>query len=255
MEQHNATLNRIAEALERIAAALEHRESDAPAVATTSPPPRFPLNKLSEFTLDDWARLDLTPMAWDKDNIPTQLISISNSRVYDRRQSNNDVWFSRYIGKDEDGERLYEKAVVFSGQASTIHRLPPDLIQSLPPRAKAAAQAKPKPKPSPQALALDPSQGFASIDEALAELDAEEEKGEAEAPAQADADTDLRQTYYTLTGDFISWLNNHEDNLDEETRETAIYNMNRITGQVGAIGWPKALNQLRTLTQEIQAQA
>jgi hypothetical protein len=240
MEQHNA-LERIASALERIAAALEGQNAPAVAPATRY---RFPLKAFSNF---DWKKLHIGVLTMDKDGLP--LAIEHNGYQYQRRQSNNDIWFSRYLGQDAEGAKQYEKLIIFSGQDSQPHRLPPDLIESLPPRAKAAATAH-SPQPSPKAPDLT-SPGFASIDDALAELDDDETEEAPEEAKEAPADaTTTREAYYTLTGQFLAWLDECGESITESDRKTAIYEMNKITGQVGATGWPAAIEQLHALRRE-----
>jgi len=89
--------------LERLVAAVEAR----------SPVPNY-VRDLAEFTEFDWSEIDATVIQTDDDGIAT--ISWRGHRYMRRSPSNKfdpAIWFSRAIGKDDDGSNRYERLITF----------------------------------------------------------------------------------------------------------------------------------------------
>lgn len=89
--------------LERLVAAIEAR----------SPAPGY-VRALAEFAEFDWSEIDATVIQTDSDGIAA--ISWRGHR-YTRRSPANKfdpaIWFSRVVGKDEDGSSRYERLITF----------------------------------------------------------------------------------------------------------------------------------------------
>lgn len=70
--------------------------------------------QLAEFAQFDWAGIGATVEQHDKDGAATV---IWRGRRYVRRSANNRfqpaIWFSRSLGKDEEGNNRYERLITF----------------------------------------------------------------------------------------------------------------------------------------------
>jgi len=89
--------------LERLVAAVEAR----------SPAPGY-VRALAEFARFDWSEIDATAIQTDDDGIAT--ISWRGHRYMRRSPSNKfdpAIWFSRVVGKDDDGSNRYERLITF----------------------------------------------------------------------------------------------------------------------------------------------
>lgn len=101
-----STLTEIAIQLNRIAIALETAQPEKPA-----PNYKFSIEKYQSF---DWESIGCKVLEWDNDG--ATLIEW-NGHQYKRRSPENKfapaIWFSRAIGKNEDGSIQYEKLITF----------------------------------------------------------------------------------------------------------------------------------------------
>lgn len=97
------TLYQQTDLLERLVAVIEAR----------SPAPGY-VRALTEFAGFDWSEIDATVLQTDSDGIA--VISWRGHR-YTRRSPSNKfdpaIWFSRAVGKDEDGNSRYERLITF----------------------------------------------------------------------------------------------------------------------------------------------
>jgi len=82
-------------------------------VEARSPTPSY-VRALTEFAEFDWSEIDATVIQTDDDGIAT--ISWRGHRYMRRSPSNKfdpAIWFSRAIGKDDDGSNRYERLITF----------------------------------------------------------------------------------------------------------------------------------------------
>lgn len=89
--------------LERLVCAVEAR----------SPVPSF-VRSLAEFAEFDWSEIDATVLLTDSDGVA--VISWRGHRYMRRSPSNKfdpAIWFSRAVGKDDDGGNRYERLITF----------------------------------------------------------------------------------------------------------------------------------------------
>lgn len=97
------SLARIADALERVALAMERRPSPAPDIS----------RPLSDYLDFDWASIDAQILSRDNHG-PT--VVLHHGKTYTRRNPINKfgvaIWYSRAVGKDGD-ETLYERLITF----------------------------------------------------------------------------------------------------------------------------------------------
>ncbi len=101
-------------ALERIAEAVERL---APA-STAAPNYTYSLESFSSF---DWASINTTVV--QSDQYGAAIVSWKGKQFVRRSPSNKfdpAIWFSRCVGKDENGENRYERLVTFKPQKTEV---------------------------------------------------------------------------------------------------------------------------------------
>lgn len=105
-------------------------ETIAAALAQTQPAPNYKGN-LDRFHAFDWSRIGATVEQEDVDGVAAVLW---HNNYYVRRSAANKfepaIWFSRPIGKDEDGNNRYERLITFKRQA-TVEPLPDRVRQTV----------------------------------------------------------------------------------------------------------------------------
>ncbi len=111
IQQHQTT------ALERIAASLER-------LAPTSPPAPNYQKTLDEFRGFDWATIGAIIVQSDSSGAA---IVEWNGQQFTRRSPTNKfgeaIWFSRSVGKDDDGTTRYERLITFR-KAGEVEPIP-----------------------------------------------------------------------------------------------------------------------------------
>lgn len=106
-----ALQQRIIESLSRIALALEQM----------IPPPAPPTYQfaLKDFSSFDWASIGAVVAEEDSDGVSAVLW---RKHIYFRRSPSNKfgaaIWFSRCLGKDDNGANVYEKLITFKEMAT-----------------------------------------------------------------------------------------------------------------------------------------
>jgi hypothetical protein len=106
-------LKRIAFALERIAYALEQSQDDGKGANYFVP--------IKEFKTFDWSKIGAVVLKSDQYGVA--VVSVGD-REYIRRSPENNfaiaIFFSRYLGTDDNGKKQYERLITFK-QASEVN--------------------------------------------------------------------------------------------------------------------------------------
>jgi hypothetical protein len=106
MTYEESQLERIAIALEALVDLLSKKQSKEIKTNLFAP--------ISEFKTYDWARIGATVISSDEVGADTVL---AGDREYIRRSPENKygaaIWFSRYVGLDDQGQKQYERLITF----------------------------------------------------------------------------------------------------------------------------------------------
>jgi hypothetical protein len=105
-------------------------ETIAAALCQSQPAPNYQGN-LDRFRSFDWSRIGATIEQEDADGVATVLW---RNNLYVRRSAANKfepaIWFSRPIGKDDEGNNRYERLITFKRQAA-VEPLPDRVRQTV----------------------------------------------------------------------------------------------------------------------------
>jgi hypothetical protein len=116
---------------ERLIAAVERLAVAAEALVQgqqrkTSSPAKF-IKPIEEFPNFDWSSIGAKIEYRDADRI---VAGVSfRGATYERKQKHGDVWFSRNIGKDDDGNPIYETLIKFAANL-TPNSLPSTMVRN-----------------------------------------------------------------------------------------------------------------------------
>lgn len=116
---------------ERLIAAVERLASATEALVQgqqrkTSSPAKF-IKPIEEFPNFDWASIGAKIEYRDSDRI---VAGVSYRGVtYERKSKHGDVWFSRNVGRDDDGNPIYETLIKFAANL-TPNSLPSTMVRS-----------------------------------------------------------------------------------------------------------------------------
>lgn len=105
-DQFITVLSQLAIGIDRIACALESQAKETPA-----PNYQRPLEQFADF---DWASIGATVER--SDQYGAAIVSWRGQQFIRRSPSNKfgeAIWFSRCVGKDEQGENRYERLITF----------------------------------------------------------------------------------------------------------------------------------------------
>ncbi len=117
--------------VERLIAAIERLAVAAEALAQgqqrkTSSPARF-IKPIEEFPNFDWNSIGAKIEYRDSDRI---VAGVSyRGATYERKSKHGDVWFSRNVGRDDDGNPIYETLIKFAANL-TPNSLPSTMVKN-----------------------------------------------------------------------------------------------------------------------------
>ena len=98
-------------------------------MSATAPNLLYPLN---HFVYFDWSSIGATVL--EKDRHGATLVSWAG-RIYQRRSPSNKfeaaIWFSRSVGKGEDGSTTYERLITFKQMNYSVDPVPEKVRQHL----------------------------------------------------------------------------------------------------------------------------
>ena len=162
MQDIEAYLERIASSLERIANSME----EATGGEVKSTPPKFYAN-VESFASYDWEAIAAKPLTHDEDGFVSEVCF--QGKYYKRRNKQGDIWFSRKIGKNAEGDPCYDTLIRFDSKVSPVTELPrnvrkqfqqPQQRQPQQPDPAIAPQQPQQPKPvaSKQSQGVQPQQ-------------------------------------------------------------------------------------------------
>ena len=117
MQNMESYLERIAISLERIANSME----EATGGEVKSSPPKFYAN-VESFATYDWEAIAAKPLAHDEDGFVSEVCF--QGKYYKRRNKQGDIWFSRKIGKNAEGNPCYDTLIRFDSEVSPVTELP-----------------------------------------------------------------------------------------------------------------------------------
>lgn len=115
---------------ERLIAAIERLAIAAEALVQgqqrkTSSPAKF-IKPIEEFPNFDWASIGAKIEYRDGDRI---VAGVSwRGATYERKSKHGDVWFSRNVGKDDEGNPIYETLIKFAANL-TPNSLPSSMVK------------------------------------------------------------------------------------------------------------------------------
>ncbi len=119
------------EQAERLIAAVERLATAAEALAQgqqrkTSTPAKF-IKPIEEFRNFDWATIGAKVEYRDSDRI---VAGVSwRGATYERKSKHGDIWFSRNIGRDDEGNPIYETLIKFAANL-TPNSLPSNMVRN-----------------------------------------------------------------------------------------------------------------------------
>jgi hypothetical protein len=120
----NDQAERLIAAVERLAAATEALVSGQQ--RKTSTPAKF-IKPIEEFANFDWNSIGAKIEYRDSDRI---VAGVSyRGATYERKSKHGDVWFSRNVGKDDDGNSIYETLIKFAANL-TPNSLPSSMVRN-----------------------------------------------------------------------------------------------------------------------------
>ena len=120
----NDQVERLISAVERLAVAAE-----ALVLSTqrkTSSPAKF-IKPIEEFPSFDWASIGARVEFRDGDRI---VAGVSyRGATYERKSKHGDIWFSRNVGRDDEGNPVYETLIKFAANL-TPNSLPSTMVKN-----------------------------------------------------------------------------------------------------------------------------
>ncbi len=120
----NDQAERLIAAVERLAAAAESLVQGQQ--RKTSSPAKF-IKPIDEFPNFDWGSIGAKVEYRDSDRI---VAGVSyRGATYERKSKHGDVWFSRNVGRDDDGNPIYETLIKFAANL-TPNSLPSTMVRS-----------------------------------------------------------------------------------------------------------------------------
>lgn len=120
----NDQAERLIAAIERLAAVAESLVQGQQ--RKTSTPAKF-IKPIEEFPSFDWASIGAKIEYRDSDRIVAAVTW--RGFTYERKQKHGDVWFSRNVGKDDEGNPVYETLVKFAANVAPSS-LPTSMVKA-----------------------------------------------------------------------------------------------------------------------------
>ncbi len=115
---------RLIAAVERLAVAAEALVSGQQRKAST--PAKF-IKPIQEFPTFDWESIGAKIEYRDSSRI---VAGVSyRGATYERKQKHGDVWFSRNVGRDDDGNPIYEALIKFAANLTPLS-LPSTMVRN-----------------------------------------------------------------------------------------------------------------------------
>ncbi|MBD0343318.1 MAG: hypothetical protein ICV55_15530 [Coleofasciculus sp. C3-bin4] len=120
----NDQAERLIAAIERLAVAAEALVQGQQRKASS--PAKF-IKPIEEFPTFDWSSIGAKIEYRDSDRI---VAGVSfRGATYERKSKHGDVWFSRNIGKDDEGNPIYETLIKFAANL-TPNSLPSTMVKN-----------------------------------------------------------------------------------------------------------------------------